>query len=281
MTVIKQQMLPQERLIQKVKDVAVQDERLEAVLLYGSFAYGEGDANSDIDFYLFFIDEALSGVDPKAWLTGIAPIDFHYHNEYGVDTVIFEDLIRGEFHFVKSSDIKLLDEWDGWFPSIESCMVLDRTGELKRHLERLIRQPPARSNDGSAQLVVDNLVNWMVMGFNILERKEYARAYTFQALVHNYLLKLVRLVEGQTAHWINPGRRLEHEISKESYERYRKCTASFSPDDLARGFNTTWQWAHELIDVAGKRWGTETSKTLLLAIDARFAEPADEPNSPN
>jgi lincosamide nucleotidyltransferase len=263
-------MLEQEQLIQRVREVASSDDRLQAVLLYGSFAYGEADANSDVDFYLFFAEEALNEIDPKRWLEQVAPLQFHYHNEYGVDTVIFESLIRGEFHFGKVADMKGIDEWDGWFPSIDSCVLLDRTGELERHLQRLIREPPPRTDRETAQLLSDNLINWMVMGVNLLERGEYGRAYKFQALVHNYLLRMVRLVEGTTGHWINPGRQLEQEISAQSYERYRQSAASFDPSDLRRAFQSIWQWAHELIEVVGDRHGTIASKDLLRQIDARF-----------
>jgi lincosamide nucleotidyltransferase len=79
-------MLEQEKLIERVRAIAAADDRLEAALLYGSFAYGEGDANSDLDLYLFFEDDALAQVDPPSWLAQIAPVEFHYRNEYGIDT---------------------------------------------------------------------------------------------------------------------------------------------------------------------------------------------------
>lgn len=73
------------RLIEKVREVSTQDERVQAALLYGSFAYGEGDPYSDLDVYLFFDEEALSEIEPRQWLRQIAPIEFHYRNEFGID----------------------------------------------------------------------------------------------------------------------------------------------------------------------------------------------------
>jgi lincosamide nucleotidyltransferase len=263
-------MLEQERLIKKVKEVATGDEQVKAVLLYGSFAYGEGDAYSDLDVYLFFDEDARDRVDRTRWLEQIAPVEFHYHNEYGIDTVMFRDLIRAEFHFEKSSDMDLIDQWDGWFPSLDSCILLDRNGELERRLRRLIREPSARTESETVQLLVDNMINWMVMGANLIERGEFIRAYTFQSLLFSYLLKMVRVIEGRTGHWINPFRGAEDEISAESYARFRECSASFESFDLARGFKCIWKWAHELIDTMRDRFGAEASSDLLNRIDSRF-----------
>jgi predicted nucleotidyltransferase len=58
-------MLQQEVMIEKVRQLCDQDERVVATLMYGSFALGEGDRFSDIEFYLFFADEALDGLEEK------------------------------------------------------------------------------------------------------------------------------------------------------------------------------------------------------------------------
>jgi lincosamide nucleotidyltransferase len=60
-------MLQQEVMIEKVRKLCDQDERVVATLMYGSFTLGEGDRFSDIEFYLFFADEALDGLEGEAW----------------------------------------------------------------------------------------------------------------------------------------------------------------------------------------------------------------------
>lgn len=264
-------MLEQERLIQRVKEVAAQDARVQAVLLYGSFAHGEGDPYSDLDVYLFFADEALDEIEPTQWLRQIAPIQFHYRNEFGIDTVMFPELIRAEFHFEKPSGMAQIDQWDGWFPSAESCILLDRAGELERRMSRLFRKPPPRTDRETVQLLVDNTINWMVFGANLIGREEWVRAYTLQSLLFGYLLKMVRVTEGQTAHWVNPFRRAEQELSPESYDKYRQAAASFDAADLARAYKAIWIWAHELIKELTERFGAETPAGLLERMDATFA----------
>jgi lincosamide nucleotidyltransferase B/F len=61
-------MLPQEVMIEKTRKLCYKDERLVAALMYGSFALGEGDHFSDIEFYLFFEDEATEGLEEEAWV---------------------------------------------------------------------------------------------------------------------------------------------------------------------------------------------------------------------
>lgn len=47
-------MLQQEAMIERTRRVCREDERLVAAMMYGSFAQGERDEFSDIEFILFF-----------------------------------------------------------------------------------------------------------------------------------------------------------------------------------------------------------------------------------
>ncbi len=124
-------MLPQEDMIEKVRQLCDQDERVVAALMYGSFALGQGDRFSDIEFYLFFAEEASEGLEEQAWVSQIAPLELYYVNEFGNGCAIFEDLVRGEFHFEAASNLGLVDAWEAaWFPSLESAVLADKSGDL-------------------------------------------------------------------------------------------------------------------------------------------------------
>jgi hypothetical protein len=69
-------------------------------------------------------------------------------------------------------------------------------------------------------------MNWTLMGSDLLERGEFARAQGFLRLVHGHLFRAVRLAEGEIANWLSPFRRLEDDVSAASYERFRGCTAA-------------------------------------------------------
>ena len=155
-------MLQQEAMIKRVRRVCRGDERLVAAMMYGSFAQGEGDWLSDIEFILFFDDDALEDLDQEDWVARISPVELYFVNEYGNGTAIFDNLVRGEFHFDRASDIARIDEsWKevGWWPRLEDALVLDRTGELTRRLELIVGPPPDRDTPERARFVCDCFVN--------------------------------------------------------------------------------------------------------------------------
>jgi lincosamide nucleotidyltransferase B/F len=195
-------MLQQEIMIERLREVCERDGRLVAALMYGSFALGQGDEYSDIEFYLFFSDEALGDVNQEAWLAQVSPVALYYVNEFGNGAAIFDNLVRGEFHFERASDVGLVDAWEtAYLPSLESTVLADKDGELSRGVGRLVGGPPDLDTPQRALFVCRSLVNWTLMGTNLLKRGEYARAHAFLSLVHGHLLRAARLSErdGQLA----------------------------------------------------------------------------------
>jgi lincosamide nucleotidyltransferase B/F len=235
-------MLPQKVMIEKLRELCNRDERVVAALMYGSFALDQGDHFSDIEFYLFFDEEALGDLEEQAWVGQIAPLALYYVNEYGNGTAIFENLVRGEFHFEAASNVGLVDAWESaWFPSLESAVLVDKSGELSARVGRLVRRPPDLDTPERALFLCRSLMNWTLMGANLLERGEYARAEAFLTLVHGHLLQALRLVEGKSDNWLSPTRRLEEDASAASYERYRACTAGLDTEQLVCAYASMWE----------------------------------------
>jgi lincosamide nucleotidyltransferase B/F len=265
-------MLPQEVMIERARELCHQDERVVSALMYGSFALGEGDRFSDIEFYLFFDDEATEGLREEAWVAQIAPLDLYYVNEFGNGTAIFENLVRGEFHFEAASNVGLVDAWESaWFPSQESAVLVDKNGQLSGRVGRLVRPPPDLDTPERALFLCRSLMNWTLMGANLLERGEYARAEAFLTLVHGHLLQALRLVEGKSANWLSPTRRLEEDASAVSYERYRACTAALEAEQLARAYASTWEWGRELMGDLAARHTLTLPEALLDKLDRRLS----------
>jgi lincosamide nucleotidyltransferase len=262
------QMLQQETMIDKVRDLSERDERVVATLMYGSFALEQGDRFSDIEFYLFFKDTALDDLDDEAWVEQIAPVELYYINEFGNGTAIFENLVRGEFHFEGSSDVGLVDSWEvAWFPSLESAVLVDKDGELSRRVSRLVGPPPDLDTPERALFLCRSLINWTLMGSNLMQRGEHARAQAFLTFVHNHLLRAIRLVERNTANWLSPSRRLEEDISEDSFARFRACTASLNAGQLSHAYRSTWEWSRVLMGELAMRHALTLPEALLKNLD--------------
>jgi lincosamide nucleotidyltransferase B/F len=265
-------MLAQEVMIERVRELCDQDERVVSALMYGSFALGQGDRFSDIEFYLFFADEASEGLQEEAWVGQIAPLELYYVNEFGNGTAIFENLVRGEFHFEVASNVGLVDAWESaWFPSLASAVLVDKTGDLSGRVGRLVRRPPDLDTPERALFLCRSLMNWTLMGANLLQRGEYARAEAFLTLVHGHLLQAVRLVEGKSANWLSPTRRLEEDASATSYERYKACTAALEAGQLLRAYTSTWEWGRELMSELAARHALELPEELFDKLDRRLS----------
>jgi lincosamide nucleotidyltransferase B/F len=265
-------MLPQEDMIERIRQISEGDESVVSALMYGSFALGQGDRFSDIEVYLFFEDGALESLGEEAWVGQIAPLDLYYVNEFGNGTAIFEDLVRGEFHFEAASNVGLVDTWEtAWFPSLESAVLVDKTGELSSRVRRLVRRPPDLDTPERALFLCRSLMNWTLMGANLMERGEYARAKAFLTLVHGHLLQALRLVEGKSDNWLTPMRKLEKDASAYSYERYRTCTAALDTERLVHAYTSTREWSRELMRELATRHTVALPEALLEKLNRRLA----------
>ena len=267
-------MLAQRQLIERVRQLCVQDERLVAAMMYGSFAKGSGDAFSDIEFVLFFLDEALVTLDPKEWLAQVAPFELCFVNEFGVTAVIFTNLIRGEFHFDKISEVNVVTTWRDAdnFPVLESTLVVDKTGALTPHLTKLIGPPTSRATADHAQFAVNAFINWFVFGFNVLQRGEMAHALGLLWWVQQRLAQMARLLAGETSHWHSPLKALEQDLPLEAYGRFQSCTSHLKPAELWSAYINCWQWGLVMIPTLKQQYQLTLSDSLLRRVSDLVSE---------
>jgi lincosamide nucleotidyltransferase len=268
-------MLQQEAMIERVRYLCRLDERLEAAMMYGSFAQFEGDEFSDIEFILFFYDEVLGDVNQEEWVTRIAPVELYFVNEYGNGTAIFENLIRGEFHFDRASDIQKIDEsWreTDWFPSLETALVLERTGELTRRLRSIVGPTLAHDTPQQIRFLCNCFINWFLFGSNLMARGELARALDLLGIVQDQLIRMIRISERSTEHWFNPSKLLEKDISEASYARFVACTANLNEEALWSAYLSAWYWGTELMSSLAEGHGVALPAALLDQLDQRLAQ---------
>jgi lincosamide nucleotidyltransferase len=266
-----ERVLPQRTMIERTRAACQADERVVAALMYGSFTRGEGDEHSDIEFALFFENEALEQLDQRAWVAQIAPVLAYFADAHGHHTAHFAGLIRGEFHFKPASAIAWVADWRGnaWFASLEATLLVDRTGALREALTALLGPAPERDTSEEAQRLALYFVDGIIFGTSVLARGELARALEILGGSHRNLLQMARILEGTTEHWPTPSRNLEHDISDAVYRRFQACTAPCERIALMRAYKEAWHWGRELLEALYRRHSLSLPGELLEAVAVR------------
>jgi len=258
----------QQEMIERFRDACHEDARIVAALMFGSFATGEGDAFSDIEFAVFIQDGSFQSFEQHSWLNAVSPVAAYFPDDFGHYTALFENGIRGEFHFMRKSDILIISTWQGygWFLSLDAAVLLDRSGELSQYASALVGGPPKREGALLVEGLALNLINLMLFGANLLNRGEYARAWALLSKAHENLLKLVRLHEGSTDHWPTPSRALEKDLSAAAYHRYLACTAGAESKALCAAYRESWKWSLELFKSVAVPLNIELPITVIKQV---------------
>ncbi|MBN1568993.1 MAG: aminoglycoside 6-adenylyltransferase [Acidobacteria bacterium] len=260
----------QQRMLSEIKATSEQDKAIVAAMLYGSFALGEADEYSDLDVVLFVSDTELNDAESqRLWLSRLAPVHLFFINEFGVPTAIFDNLVRGEFHFNKASRMAdVVKSWhpDLYFPSLESALLIDKTGELRQYLRPFIRGPVHYGQE-THRVILNNCLNWMVFGLAVIQRGEYARALELLNMLHRNLLRLIRIKNQSTIHWLTPSRFAEQDLKPETMARFAACTAPLDTKALWAAYRNAWNWIREIIAESEE---TAFSQSLITQITARF-----------
>ena len=136
--------MTQLQMINKTKSIAQQDENVSAVFMYGSFTKSEGDKYSDIEFYIFLKNK--ENFSSEKWVNQIHPVALYFTNEYGSEVAIFENMVRGEFHFLKTEEIEIIKSWDGIvaFSDFDQMNLIDKDGHLTKTLNQIKTKSPER-----------------------------------------------------------------------------------------------------------------------------------------
>lgn len=265
-------MLPQETLINHIKQVCLGDDNITSAMLHGSFSNGKADIYSDLDVFVYTKDDALDAFDKSEWFRRIAPVIWHMPHEFGFDYVVFEGLIRGEFHFHKNCDIEAALAQNCRFcifPSLESMLLLDKTGDLTKFLQPYIGEPPPFSiSEEEIQSLVHHYIFYFHVGYEHIRRGDYMRAMDFLKYAHYHINQIVRLLEGATSEWFSVNKSLERDLSAESYARFVSCTSSGEPDSLKRAYRNSWIWVMEMLPKLRERATISVPEELLSALNA-------------
>ncbi len=262
-------MLKQEEMILMIRDKGIKDERIDSILMYGSFTQSSGDRFSDIEFYIFVDDIYCKEFDTKKWISSACPIYTHFFNEYGSEVVIFTNLIRGEFHFLPRSEMTIIESFAsvGYFPDINSMCLCDKNGRLRKSLQALQDCKVERQTAENVEFIFNNLLNAILFGINVFKRGEWARSLECLYYSQKYYLQLIRLLENKTEHWVNPFKSLEKEISVSAYESYRKCTSNLEPSSILSSYKNLLKESKNNINILKLKYSITDFNELIDNIE--------------
>ena len=256
--------MTQLQMIDKTKSIAQNDKNISAVFMYGSFTKNEGDKYSDIEFYIFLKDK--ENFSAENWVRQIHPLALYFTNEYGSDVAIFENMVRGEFHFMTNDQMEVIKSWDGLveFSDFDKMILVDKEGLLTNTLEEIETKIPDRTTNKNILWLSQSLLNVLLTTSNLIKRREFAHAYQSLSNTQKYLLWLIRIETSETKHWESPTKSLEKDIDQDWYSLFQQTTTKLEPIDIKAAFKKSLELSRELFD----KLKVETKlKELLMKIE--------------
>jgi lincosamide nucleotidyltransferase B/F len=60
---------------------------------------------------VFVRDDAFERFDQRNWLEAISQVAAYFVDDYSHHTALFENGVRGEFHFLRASEVSVIAGW--------------------------------------------------------------------------------------------------------------------------------------------------------------------------
>lgn len=240
--------MTQLQMINKTKSIAQQDKNVSAVFMYGSFTKNEGDHYSDIEFYIFLKNK--KDFLAEKWVNQIHPVALYFTNEYGSEVAIFENMVRGEFHFLETEEVAIIKSWEGMvaFSDFDQMNLVDKEGILAKTFKQIKVKSPERTTNQNTVWLSESLLNVLLTTSNLIKRGEFAHAHQSLSNVQKYLLWLIRIATDRTEHWESPTKSLEKDIDPTWYSAYKTVTTDLQPENIRSSFRSSLKLAEKLFD---------------------------------
>ena len=236
------------QMINETKLIAQQDKNVSAVFMYSSFTKNEGDKYSDIEFYIFL--KTKENFSAEKWVNQIHPVALYFINEHGSEVAIFENMIRGEFHFLTTDEIKVIKSWEGIvaFSDFDQMNLIDKDGFLTETLNQIKVKFPDRTADENILWLSQSLLNVLLTTNNLIKRGEFAHAHQNLTTAQKYLLWLIRIATNKTQHWESPTKSLERDIDQDWYSEFGLTMSDLHPENVNKAFRNSLKISKKLFD---------------------------------
>lgn len=274
-------------LLGRILDRARADDRVLAVLDYGSISEGRGDAWSDIDLALAIRPDAWSSFEASwcDWLASCGPLMLGFVSFVGHPwAVIGTDAapVRVDLHLYGGPPdgdlVAALPSWPNAPVSTEAMLLFDREGTLAEPVSALVGRSLA-PDDLAATFasVAGHFWYYVHRTWSKLHRASaWDVRWNITFVLTGNLCALLRLESGATARWAasDAASGIEDAISPERLERLNRCIPGPDPASLLPALREIVDLGADACATIATRLGTGWPEELAAEMRELLASTA-------
>ena len=266
-------------LLERVLKHARNDERILAVLDYGSTSEGRGDAWSDIDLALAIDAERWDGflMSWRDWLARSGEVLDAFEAFPGHPWAVLNTEaapVRVDLHLYGGPpDIdleKALAAWPNAPTSVEAMLLYDRDNTLSDSVELLVGRSLAPLDEAETfSNIASHFWYYVHRTWSKLQRaSDWDVRWNITHVLTGNLCALLRLESGATDRWLasDAASGIEHAISNERLAQLNACIPGTTRASLNRAFGESIELGAVICDVLGERYGTAWPKALAMIM---------------
>gem|GEM_PF-794429 len=284
------QQAARDQLLERLLRTARTDDRVLAVLDYGSTSEGRGDAWSDIDLALVIRPGAWTDFENswRQWLASCGPVLLGFVSFVGHPwAVIATDAapVRVDLHLYGGApdhDLRAaLLNWPNSPTSVASMLLFDRNDALGDDVARLVGRSLAPEQSGETFTdIAGHFWYYLHRTWSKLRRDSaWGVRWNLTFIVTGNLCALLRLESGATGRWAasDAADGIESAISKERLEQLNRCIPTPDPASLAPTLRTVAEVGADacerLAAQTGQPWPDELARQMIELLADQEAHP--------
>lgn len=280
-----QQSLARETLLQCILDQARRDDRVLAVLDYGSTSEGRGDAWSDIDLALSIRPDAWDDfyANWEAWLEVCGPVLLGFMSFNGQPWAVLATSaapVRVDLHLYggpPDADLRsALATWPNAPRSTADMLLFDREGTLRSEVEQLVGRSLAPDDVASTfSSVAANFWYYVHRTWSKMQRGiGWDVRWSISTMLTGNLCALLRLESDAIHRWqaSDAASNIEFVISEDRREQLNRCIPGRDEASLIDAFREIVALGAVVCSVLATRHGVSWPEELGRTMQAYAAE---------
>lgn len=279
------QQAAREGLMHRILAVARADERVLAVLDYGSTSEGRGDAWSDIDLALSIHPDAWDDFTAgwEGWLARYGPVLLGFTSFTGQPWAVIATEaapVRVDLHLYGAppdGDLRSkLALWPNAPESVEAMLLFDREGTLRDEVARMVGRSLAPEDPVTA--FADVAAHFWYYAHRTWAKLHRASAWdtrwNITFVLTGNLCALLRLESGATARWAasDAASGIESAISPERLSRLDGCVPGPDPTTLLPAFRAIVDLGADVCAAVASHLGVVWPEELAAEMQALLHE---------